>query len=61
MQKEIAKRLIEVRDLIDFLDDGYHNQDIHNLIKISNELFLKLNEENQRKVQDWYDRKYGAS
>ena len=39
MQKEIAKRLIEVRDLIDYLDDGYHSKDVDNLIKISNELY----------------------
>lgn len=60
MQKEIAKRLMEIRDVIDFIDDGYHNQDIHNLIKISNELFAKLSPTNQTKMQAWYEKKYGV-
>ena len=33
-QKEIAKRIIEIHDIIYFIDDGYHNYDISNLIKI---------------------------
>ena len=57
MQKEIAKRLIEIRDIMDFIDDGYHNQDIHNLIKISNELFSKLSPVNQKKFQEWLKKK----
>ena len=52
MEKEIAKRLIEIRDIIDFIDDGYHNKDIDNLIKISNELFLRLSPYNQKKFQE---------
>lgn len=50
-QKEIAKRLIELRDIMDFIDDGYHNKDIANLINISNELYLKLTKANQVKFQ----------
>lgn len=57
MEKEIAKRIIEIHDVMDFIDDGYHNNDIANLIKISNELFSKLNPENQRKCQEWFDKK----
>lgn len=60
MQKEIAMKLIEVRDLIDYLDDGYHNEDIHNLIKISNELFSKLIPANQEKFRIWLKKKYGG-
>lgn len=56
-QKEIAKRLIEVRDLMDFLDDGYHIEEYFNLVKISNGLFLRLNESNQKKFKDWVDKK----
>ena len=58
MQKEIAIKLIEVRDLIDYLDDGYHNEDIHNLIKISNELFSKLIPANQEKFRIWLKKRY---
>ena len=46
MQKEIAKRIMEIHDIMDFIDDGYHSKDIHNLVKISNELFSKLNSTN---------------
>lgn len=57
MQKEIAKRIMEIHDIMDFIDDGYHNKDIHNLVKISNELFSKLNPTNQKKMQEWFDKK----
>lgn len=57
MEKEIVKRLIEIRDIIDFIDDGYHNKDIGNLIKISNELFLRLSPFNQKKFQEWLEKK----
>ena len=42
---------------MDFIDDGYHNEDIQNLVKISNELFSKLNPTNQKKMQEWFDKK----
>ena len=58
MQKEIAIKLIEVRDLIDYLDDGYHNEDVHHLIKISNELFSKLIPANQEKFRIWLKKRY---
>lgn len=57
MQKEIAKRLIEIRDIIDFIDDGYHNKDIAHLIKISNDLFERLTPGNQKKFQDWLEKR----
>ena len=57
MQKEIAKRIMEIHDIMDFIDDGYHSKDIQNLIKISNELFSKLNSTNQTKMQEWFDKK----
>ena len=57
MQKEITKRIMEIHDIMDFIDDGYHNKDIHNLVKISNELFSKLNSTNQKKMQEWFDKK----
>lgn len=57
MEKEIAKRLIEIYDIIDFIDDGYHNKDIVNLIKLSNELFSKLSPINQKKFQEYIEKK----
>lgn len=56
-QKEIGKRLIEVRDIMDFLDDGYHSKEISDLTKISNELFTSLNGANQQRFRDWLERK----
>lgn len=56
MQKEIAKRIMEIHDIMDFIDDGYHSKDIQNLVKISNELFSKLNSTNQTKMQEWFDK-----
>ena len=56
-QKKIAKRIIEIHDIMDFIDDGYHNKDIANLIKISNELFSKLSPINQKKCKEWFDKK----
>lgn len=58
-QKEIAKRLIEVRHIMDFLDDGYHIEDIFHLTKISNELFLKLNKGNQEEFRKWDEKRRG--
>ena len=58
MQKEIAIKLIEVRDLIDYLDDGYHSKDVGNLIKISNELYSKLIPDNQEKFRIWLKKRY---
>ena len=57
MEKEIAKRIIEIHDIIDFIDDGYHNKDIGNLIKISNDLFSRLSKINQKKMKEWFDKK----
>ena len=60
MQKEIAIKLIEVRDLIDYLDDGHHNEDVYHLNKISNELFSKLIPANQEKFRIWLKKRYGG-
>ena len=42
---------------MDFIVDGYHNEDIANLIKISNELYSKLTLANQIKFQKWLEKK----
>lgn len=57
MEKEIAIRLIEIRDIINFIDDGYHDEDVQNLIKIGDELFLKLSTHNQINFQKWLEKK----
>lgn len=55
-QIETAKRVIEIHNIIDFIDDRYHNADIHNLIKISNELFSKLTPTNQNELKKWCEK-----
>ncbi len=57
-QEDIAKAFIMVRKLMDFLDDGYHNQDYCNLVKISNDLFDQLNPTNQQKAREWCEKKF---
>ena len=56
-QKEIAKILIQIRNVMDFLDDGYHNKEYGDLVEISNGVFSRLSEENQKKAQEWYQKK----
>ena len=57
-QEEIAKAFIMVRKLMDFLDDGYHNEEICNLVKISNGLFERLSPANQEKARKWTEKKF---
>lgn len=56
-QKGICMGFIMVRKLIDLLDDGYHNHDIANLTKISNELFEEMSPTNQQKAREWCEKK----
>lgn len=56
-QKEIAKRLLEVIDLMDFYDDGCHFKEYCDLVWMSNDLYSRLNEANQKKFQDWMEKK----
>ena len=55
-QEDICKAFIMVRKLMDFLDDGYHNQDYCNLVNISNDLFNRLNPTNQQKAREWCEK-----
>ena len=57
-QEDICKAFIMVRKLMDFLDDGYHNQDYCNLVNISNDLFNRLNPTNQQKAREWHEKNF---
>lgn len=57
-QKEICKKLIEVRDLLDFFDDGHHKEVEADLTRISNMLFEQLSPTNQEKVREWCKRRF---
>ena len=56
-QEEILKALIQLVNVRYLIDDGYHNKELCELIKVSNTLFEELNEENKIKFQIWLDKK----
>ena len=56
-QEEVAKALIQLVNVRYLIDDGYHNNELGNLIKVSNTLFYELNDVNKEKFQRWLDKK----
>ena len=56
-QKEIAEALIHLLKVRYLIDDGYHNKELWELIKVSNTLFYELNDANKEKFQIWLDKK----
>ena len=56
-EKDIAKKLLECRDLMYFFDDGHHIKEYFYLVKMSNELFSMLSEPNQKAFQKWIEKK----
>ena len=56
-QEEIEKALIQLVNIRYLIDDGYHNKELGELIKVSNTLFEELSEANKVKFQIWLDKK----
>ena len=56
-QEEIGKALIQLVTVRYLIDDGYHNKDLGDLIKVSNTLFNELNDVNKEKFQRWLEKK----
>ena len=56
-QEEIVKALIQLVNTRYLIDDGYHNEDLWDLIKVSNVLFNELNDANKDLFQIWLDKK----
>ena len=56
-QDEIGKALIQLVNVRYLIDDGYHNKELGELIKVSNTLFEELSDENKVKFQIWLDKK----
>ena len=56
-QEEILKALIQLVNIRYLIDDGYHNKELCELIKVSNVLFEELNDANKIKFQIWLDKK----
>ena len=56
-QEEIGKALIQLVNVRYLIDDGYHNKELGDLIKVGNVLFNELNYANKERFQIWLDKK----
>ena len=56
-QEKIGKALIQLVNVRYLIDDGYHNKELGDLIKVSNVLFNELNDANKERFQIWLDKK----
>ena len=56
-QDEICKALIQIINVRYLIDDGYHNKELGELIKVGNTLFEELSDANKREFQIWLDKK----
>ena len=56
-QEEIGKALIQLVNVRYLIDDGYHNKESGELIKVGNTLFEELSDANKIKFQIWLDKK----
>ena len=56
-QEEIGKALIQLVNIRYLIDDGYHNKELWDLIKVSNVLFNELNDANKDRFQIWLGKK----
>ena len=56
-QEDLAKALIQLVNVRYLIDDGYHHNELVNLVKVSDNLFNELNDVNKRKFQIWLDKK----
>ena len=56
-QEEIVKALIQLVNTRYLIDDGYHNEELWYLIKVSNVLFNELNDENKELFLIWLHKK----
>ena len=56
-QEEIGKALIQLVNIRYLIDDGYHNKELGDLIKVGNVLFNELNGANKERFQIWLGKK----
>ena len=56
-QEEIGKALIQLVNVRYLIDDGYHNKELGELIKVGNTLFEELSDANKIKFQIWLNKK----
>ena len=55
-QEEILKALIQLVNVRYLIDDGYHNKELCELIKVSNTLFEELSDTNKMVFQIWLNK-----
>lgn len=56
-QEEIGNALIQLVNIRYLIDDGYHNKELCDLIKVGDTLFNELNDVNKEKFQIWLKKK----
>ena len=56
-QEEIGKALIQLVNMRYLINDGHHNKELGDLIKVSNVLFNELNDANKDRFQIWLGKK----
>ena len=56
-QEEIGKALIQLVNIRYLIDDGHHNKEWGDLIKVGNVLFNELNDANKERFQIWLGKK----
>ena len=56
-QEKIGKALIQLVNIRYLIDDGYHNKELCDLIKVGNVLFNELNDANKERFQIWLGKK----
>mgnify|MGYP000599480056 CR=1 FL=1 len=56
-QEDLVMALIQLVNIRYLIDDGYHNNELVNLVKIGDTLFNELNDVNKIKFQIWLDKK----
>lgn len=56
-QEDLAKALIQLVNARYLIDDGYHNNELVNLVKVGDTLFNELIDVNKRKFQIWLAKK----
>ena len=57
-QEELGKALIQLVNVRYLIDDGYHNNELVNLVEVGNVLFNELNDANKIKFQVWLKKEW---
>ena len=56
-QEEIGKALIQIVNVRYLIDDGYHDKELCELIKVGDTLYYELSDANKIRFLTWLDKK----